>query len=65
MKCLLYKEKPEVERVELTRTQLLGHLTNNHFSKQLNRDYGVVAEGDDCTFCVQDQKTPVYKMKLK
>ena len=63
MRCLLCKEKPEVEMMEFTRTQLLGHLTNNHFSKELNKDYGDCVEGDDCTFCLQDQKTPVFKIK--
>ena len=62
MKCLLCKEKPEV--VEMTRTQLLGHLTNNHFSKELTKEYGACSEGDDCIFCVQDQKTPVFRIKL-
>ena len=32
--CLLCKEKPK----------LLGHLTNNHFSKELAKDFGAVEE---------------------
>ena len=63
MRCLLCKGKPEVEKMEFTRTQLLGHLTNIHFSKELAKDFGDCAEGDDCVFCVQDKKTPVFKMK--
>ena len=63
MKCLLCKEKPEMEKMEFTRTQMLGHLTNIHFSKELAREFGDCAEGDECVFCVQDQKTPVFKMK--
>ena len=59
--CLLCKEKPE----ELTRTKLLGHLTNNHFSKELAKDFGAVEEGSECTFCVQDQKTSAFKINLK
>ena len=65
MKCLLCKEKPEMEKMEFTRTQMLGHLTNIHFSKELAREFGDCAEGDECVFCVQDQKTPVFKMKMK
>ena len=34
---MLCKEKPEV--VEMTRTQLLGLFTNNHFSKELTKEY--------------------------
>ena len=77
MKCLLCKEKLEfVENVvvvkkpvvvEMTgvRTQLLGHLVNSHFSKELTKEltkeYGACAEGDNTIFCVQDQKTPGAK----
>ena len=53
--CLLCKEKPK----------LLGHLTNNHFSKELAKDFGAVEEGSECTFCVQDQKTSAFKINLK
>ena len=40
---MLCKEKPE----ELTRTKLLGHLTNNHFSKELAKDLGAVEEDNE------------------
>ena len=53
--CLLCKEKPK----------LLGHLTNNHFSKELAKDFGAVEEGSECTFCVQDQKPSAFKINLK
>ena len=51
--CLLCKEKPK----------LLGHLTNNHFSKELAKDYWTVTDGSDCVFCVEDQETPAFKIK--
>ena len=35
--CLLCKEKPK----------LLGHLTNNHFSKELAKDFGS-SRGEQC-----------------
>ena len=62
MKSLLGKEKPEKEKMQFTRTQMLVPLHNIPASKDLATD---IADGDEgSVFCAQDQKTPVFNQKV-